>query len=145
MHPFEVKDAHPVHLSATLPASDNRRRIHLVLLHDDAGFCFNRPGSALTTDEGGIDHVEAQRLANAVRGSGIRLAFLCSCRSAVAGRRTLSGIGQLLLSPSGGDLSTVIATQANLPVHRSAELAAGFYRQLAAESSRGHPADPRTA
>ncbi len=89
---------------------------------------------ALTDVGGGLDLVEAQRLANVVRGSGLRLAFLCSCRSAVAGDRALSGVGQLLLSPAGGDLSTVIATQANLPVHRSAELAAGFYRQLAADA-----------
>ncbi len=35
MHPFETADAYPVFLSATLGASDIRRKIHLILRDAD--------------------------------------------------------------------------------------------------------------
>jgi hypothetical protein len=64
----------------------------------------------------------------------VQLAFLCSCQSGITGEVSLSGVAQQLLSPAGGNLNVVIATQANLPVARSAELAAGFYHQLIAKA-----------
>jgi hypothetical protein len=86
---------------------------------------------ALCRPDGQLDLVEAQRLAAVVRGRGVRLAFLCSCQSAVSHEHSLSGVAQQLLDARGGDLSRVIATQANLPVARSAELARSFYQLLA--------------
>ena len=67
------------------------------------------------------------------RDHGLKLAFLCSCQTAITGPTAFSGVAQLLLHSDGGDIPAVVAMQAALPVRRSAELAAGFYR-LAAET-----------
>ncbi len=89
---------------------------------------------ALNGPDGQADWVEAGQLGQAIRGLGVQLAFLCSCQSGITGEVSLSGVAQQLLSPAGGNLNVVIATQANLPVARSAELAAGFYHQLIAKA-----------
>ncbi|MBK6653500.1 tetratricopeptide repeat protein [Zoogloea sp.] len=95
---------------------------------------------ALNAPDGSADWVEAGQLGHAIRGKGVQLAFLCSCQSGITGDASLSGVAQQLLSPAGGNLKVVIATQANLPVARSAELAAGFYHALTAQAgvSPGH-------
>jgi tetratricopeptide (TPR) repeat protein len=95
---------------------------------------------ALHGPHGGADYVDAQRLADGLKGHGIRLAFLCSCQTAVVGERTLSGVAQQLLAPSAGDLPAVVATQANLPVAGSAVLVDQFYRLLS-----DPPHDPSVA
>ncbi len=88
-------------------------------------------GVCLTNPGGGYDPVMAQALAAAVYGHGLNLVFLCSCQTGVAGDMAFSGVGQHLLAREGGDLPCVVATQANLPVRGSAELAERFYRVLA--------------
>ncbi len=82
----------------------------------------------LTTADGGLHEVRADSLASVLKSSGVRLAFLCSCQTAIDSH--YSGVAQQLLLPDGGDLSVVIATQAKLPVARSAELASAFYAAL---------------
>ena len=76
----------------------------------------------------------AQRLANSVRGNKLRLAFLCSCQTAVANDKAFSGVGQQLLTLDGGDIPCVVATQANLPVRDSEKLVERFYRLLGQEN-----------
>ena len=87
-------------------------------------------GICLTGDDGGLDPAEAQRLANAVQGRHLKLVFLCSCQTAVTNGRAFSGVGQQLLARQGGDISCVVATQANLPVRDSEKLTERFYRLL---------------
>lgn len=94
-------------------------------------------GVSLATATGAGDPVPAQALGQAIGGCGLELAFLCSCVTAVTGGEAFSGVGQQLLSPYGGDLPCVVATQANLPVRGSAELSELFYRLL---GERGDPA-----
>ncbi|WP_437928915.1 tetratricopeptide repeat protein [Sorangium sp. So ce291] len=112
--------------------------LHLVAhgYRDDltGGVCLHGPAGALR-------YVPADRLANALRGVGLRFAFLCSCKSAVTGDQpgdAFGGVAQRLLADTGGDLPMVVATQANLPVRDSATLAERFYRHLGA---RGRPAE----
>lgn len=88
-------------------------------------------GVVLCGEHGGAELVDAQRLGQVLNNAGVQLAFLCSCQTAIGGDAAFSGVGQQLLSPRGGDLPAVVATQANLPVWRSAELGESFYRQLA--------------
>ncbi|MGD9210510.1 MAG: CHAT domain-containing protein, partial [Desulfobacteraceae bacterium] len=90
----------------------------------NAGICLNG-------NNGGIDYVAAQRLANAVQDCGLKFVFLCSCQTAVAKDKAFSGVGQQLLAQQGGDISCVVATQANLPVRDSEILVERFYRLLA--------------
>lgn len=87
-------------------------------------------GIALHGAQGELDLVDAQRLANTLQRRDIRLAFLCSCRTAQVTAHMLSGVAQQLLAPSGADLPAVVATQANLPVRGSALLAGQFYELL---------------
>ncbi|WP_437617082.1 tetratricopeptide repeat protein [Sorangium sp. So ce834] len=112
--------------------------LHLVAhgYRDDVtgGVCLHGPSGALR-------YVPADRLASSLRGVGLRFAFLCSCKSAVTGDQpgdAFGGVAQRLLADTGGDLSMVVATQANLPVRDSATLAGRFYRHLGA---RGRPAE----
>ncbi|WP_437907184.1 tetratricopeptide repeat protein [Sorangium sp. So ce327] len=112
--------------------------LHLVAhgYRDDltGGVCLHGPSGALC-------FVPADRLASALRGVGLRFAFLCSCQSAVTGEQpgdAFGGVAQRLLADTGGDLPMVVATQANLPVRDSATLAERFYRHLGA---RGRPAE----
>ncbi len=89
-------------------------------------------GVCLCDEAGDLDYVDAQRLAQVLAGRGLQLVFLCSCKTAVGSRvASFSGVGQQLLAPSGGDLPCVVASQANLPVARSAELGELFYKELA--------------
>ncbi|MDS4031430.1 MAG: CHAT domain-containing protein, partial [Candidatus Contendobacter sp.] len=87
-------------------------------------------GIALHGAKGELDLVVAQRLANELQRRDIRLAFLCSCRTAQVTAQMLSGVAQQLLAPSGADLPAVVATQANLPVRGSALLVGQFYELL---------------
>ena len=126
-------------LQTTLHAAKAQQRpyqfLHLLAHggHDGLSGCITLNGP-----DGGPDWVGADLLGQAVRDSGVQLAFLCACQSAVAGDNSFSGVAQQLLSPASGNLSVVIATQANLPVARSAELAASFYRQLGPGTPPGH-------
>ncbi|MEH6875704.1 MAG: CHAT domain-containing protein, partial [Candidatus Competibacter sp.] len=97
-------------------------------------------GIALHGPGGGLDLVDAQRLANELQRRDIRLAFLCSCRTAQVTAHMLSGVAQQLLAPSGADLPAVVATQANLPVRGSALLVGQFYELLLDQRQ-----DPATA
>lgn len=112
--------------------------LHLVAhgYRDDltGGVCLHGPSGALC-------FVPADQLAGVVRGACLRLAFLCSCKSAVTGDQpgdAFGGVAQRLLADTGGDLPIVVATQANLFVRDSATLAERFYRHLGA---RGRPAE----
>lgn len=71
--------------------------------------------------------VDAQAFAQTLRGMGVRLVFLCSCKSGRPGRSLLSGVAQQLLLRQTADVPNVVAMQANLPVRGSARLAHDFY------------------
>ena len=59
--------------------------------------------------------------------------FLCSCQSAINQDTAFSGVAQQLLAREGGDLASVVATQANLRVKGSTDLIDRFYRLLVNE------------
>lgn len=73
----------------------------------------------------------ALRIANAVRETGVRFAFLCACSSAeLADHPHFTGISAALVSDRGGDLAAVVAMQAPLLVAGSEDLVRSFHRRL---------------
>ncbi len=87
-------------------------------------------GICLASSSGMAEYIPPQRLGDAIRGRNLRLAFLCSCKTAAAGDMAFSDAAQQLMAVSGGDLPCVAATQANLPVRGSADMSGRFYRLL---------------
>ncbi|MCC6782315.1 MAG: CHAT domain-containing protein [Planctomycetes bacterium] len=126
--PTRLRDA-----LATRPADHLHLMVH-------GGVDWDGPHAAVAGDRAAQTLVTAQRLADAVRGTGLSFAFLCMCSSAELGDHGLfDGIAQALIAEHGGDLPVVVAQQAPLPIRGSAALAADFYRVFAKEG------DPATA
>ena len=84
------------------------------------------------TDPSRPDWVSGPKLADALRDTGLTLAFLCSCQSSVhePSGAGLTSVAHRLLSPGGADIPVVVAAQANLPVRGCVELSSAFYRLL---------------
>ena len=79
--------------------------------------------------DGRLDAVPADVVAQVLQGSGLRLAVLTACRSALGTEDPFSSIAAQLIR-SGVD--AVVAMGANLLVSGAARYAEGFYRALAA-------------
>ena len=104
------------------------RPVH-VLHFDGHGVCRDGRGHLAFEDEaGGVDLVEAAALAQVLQGSGVRLAVLTACQSAMGAPDDPSSsvAGQLLR----GGVDAMAAMGASVLVAAAARYAESFYRAL---------------
>ncbi len=86
---------------------------------------------AFEYDDGGLDAVPADVLAQVLQGSGVRLAVLTACRSALGTADPFSSIAAQLIR-SG--LDAVVAMGASLLSAGAVRYSEGFYKAMAAGS-----------
>ena len=111
----------------------DRPPVHVLHFDGHGTFDADEGGSrgrlAFEDADGRLDAVPADVVAQVLQGSGLRLAVLTACRSALGTEDPFSSIAAQLIR-SGVD--AVVAMGANLLVSGAARYAEGFYRALAA-------------